>query len=1489
MSLSSTPATSKQLMRNSSLWARHPRFATLTLFLGALLSAGADTITWTNTAGGNWGAAANWNPNQVPGASDTALITSSGNYTVTLDSDVTLTSLTLGGTIGTQTLGDPSYNLSLNGASVVGSNGVVSLGGGVLAGSGLLTVNGKLNWTGGRIGAGSTLALAANGVLVAAGNGNLDFSGVMTNAGTIRLTSGTFRCIALSSYGGGYGLLVNAPGGLLDFQADVLLDRYNDGTGVGAPALINQGTVRKSAGGGTSSINTPCYNSGTLDVQSGTVAVNGGGSGSGVFQAEAGATLAYVADYEVDGTMTGPGTNLLSGGVLALKGSIAGQFVWVSGRLGTDSSGTVAANGVLVAAGNGNLDFSGVMTNAGTIRLTSGTFRCIVLSSYGGGYGLLVNAPGGLLDFQADVTLDSYNDGNGVGSPTVINQGTVRKSGGSGTSMINPLCYNSGTLDVQTGLVSLHGGGNGSGVFRAEAGTTLDFSGDYRVDSALTGAGTNSISGGSFALNGSLNTSNAVLTGGVLGGTNGVIADVLTWTAGRIDAGSTLTVASNGVLVAAGNGNLDFSGVMTNAGTIRLTSGTFRCIVLSSYGGGYGLLINAPGGLVDFQADVSLDYYNDGTGAGVPALINQGTVRKSAGSGTSSINAPCYNSGTLDVQSGIVAVNGGGSGSGVFQAEAEATLAYPAAYEVDGQMTGPGTNLLNGGVLTLKGSIAGQFVWVSGRIGTDSSGAVATNGVLVAAGSSYMDFSGVMTNAGIIRLTSGTFRCIVLSSYGGGYGLLVNLPGGLIDFQADVPLDAYNDGTGVGTPTVVNQGTVRKSAGTGTSGVNPRFFNSGTLDAQSGTLSLNGTYDLTGGRLNFGLSSLLNFGQINLSGAASLTGTVSANLNNGYQPIGGNSFAVLTYGSQTGLFNNTNLPLAEAWSVTYGPTVFTLNVLNARPTLGSFTNQIVNELATLTLTNFATDADIPAQTLTFSFASAPNGMTITPQSTNAAVISWTPPQTSSPSTNTVSVVVTDNGSPGLSATNTFLVMVREVNVAPALPNIATQTVNELTLLLVTNTASEFNIHAATTGYGLLNPPPGMTISANGVIAWTPAQTNSPSTNFITTVVTNNDPFDLIKPVLTATNSFTVIVREINVAPTLSNIATQTVNELTLLLVTNTASELNIHAATTGYGLLNPPPGMTISANGVIAWTPAQTNSPSTNFITTVVTNNDPFDLIKPVLTATNTFTLIVREVNFAPTLPNITPKAVNALALLTVANTATETNIHATLSYTLVNPPSGASIDSGGIITWTPLRSQGPHTNTITTVVANTDAFDLVNPHLSATNSFTVIVYAPTLAPINDATVNVGQTVSFTAFATDNDSTRTLTFSVVGGPGSIGLSSGAFSWQPLAASAGTSNSVQIRVTDNSVPPLTDTKAFTVFVNALTPVELTPIAYTNGRFVMRVSGPLGPDYILQAASALDPNVAWANLQTNTPLSSPFSVTDTNAGAFTNRFYRVKLGP
>ena len=93
-----------------------------------------------------------------------------------------------------------------------------------------------------------------------------------------------------------------------------------------------------------------------------------------------------------------------------------------------------------------------------------------------------------------------------------------------------------------------------------------------------------------------------------------------------------------------------------------------------------------------------------------------------------------------------------------------------------------------------------------------------------------------------------------------------------------------------------SMGTLRKSGNTGTTTLdaNVTLYNTGTVDVQSGEVAVLGSHTLTGGTLNFGINSLNNFSQIFLAGSAGLTGTLSANLNNGYSPVTGSSFALLS-------------------------------------------------------------------------------------------------------------------------------------------------------------------------------------------------------------------------------------------------------------------------------------------------------------------------------------------------------------------------------------------------------------------------------------------------------------------------------------------------------------------------------------------------------------------------------------------------------------------
>jgi hypothetical protein len=323
-----------------------------------------------------------------------------------------------------------------------------------------------------------------------------------------------------------------------------------------------------------------------------------------------------------------------------------------------------------------------------------------------------------------------------------------------------------------------------------------------------------------------------------------------------------------------------------------------------------------------------------------------------------------------------------------------------------------------------------------------------------------------------------------------------------------------------------------------------------------------------------------------------------------------------------------------------------------------------------------------------------------------------------------------------------------------------------------------------------------------------------------------------------------------------------------------------------FSLSNAPAGMTIETNsGLVSWTPTQEQSPSTNLVTVFVTDNGT-----PPLSTNTSFQVVVVEVNEAPLLPSIGLQTVNDLNLLTVTNTAVESNIHATITgYSLINPPAGAAISGKGVITWTPNRSQGPSTNMITTVVTNSDPLDTVNPTLTSFNRFKVIVFGLTVPPLPDYAINVGQTLIFTNTASDNDPTRTLTFSLTNGPpaATLGSSSGVFVWRPGLAYAGTTNTMTVGVTVNSTPPLSGSQTLTVYVNPLSPpVTLAEPEVVDGHFQFQVSGPSGPTYFIQVSPAL--SGAWTNLETITPGVLPFIFSDTNSTS-TNQFYRVQLAP
>jgi hypothetical protein len=108
---------------------------------------------------------------------------------------------------------------------------------------------------------------------------------------------------------------------------------------------------------------------------------------------------------------------------------------------------------------------------------------------------------------------------------------------------------------------------------------------------------------------------------------------------------------------------------------------------------------------------------------------------------------------------------------------------------------------------------------------------------------------------------------------------------------------------------------------------------------------------------------------------------------------------------------------------------------------------------TLTLTNAATDADMP---LTFSLLNPPAGASI---NASNGVFSWRPSIAQSPSTNPMSVKVTDNGSPVMSATQSFSVFV----LRPATPVISASSISNgvFGLTISGDAGPDYSLYAST--------------------------------------------------------------------------------------------------------------------------------------------------------------------------------------------------------------------------------------------------------------------------------------------------------------------------------------------------------------------------------------------------------------------------------------------
>ena len=406
------------------------------------------------------------------------------------------------------------------------------------------------------------------------------------------------------------------------------------------------------------------------------------------------------------------------------------------------------------------------------------------------------------------------------------------------------------------------------------------------------------------------------------------------------------------------------------------------------------------------------------------------------------------------------------------------------------------------------------------------------------------------------------------------------------------------------------------------------------------------------------------------------------------------------------------------------------------------------------------------------------------------------------------------------------------NRPPTISPIGNQTVAEETLLSFTVTATDRDEGQSVTYSLSPDAPAGASVDAQtGLFTWTPSEAQGPGVHSFALRATDNG-----LPPRSAAERILVTVTEVNRPPQFFPIPDQGVDEDSLLSLQLSANDPDLPPNQLAYSLeAGAPEGLSVDpVTGLLTWRPTEQQGPGEYLITVRVTDDGA-----PPLSDTTSFRVRVNEVASPPVLANILPQTVDELDTWQVRMVASDPdNPLSPIIYSLDLAPAGAEINATtGLLTWTPTEAQGP-TNAIFIVRATKAS----SPKLTATITFGVAVrevnQPPVLAPVPDFTVQEGDTVAFTATATDADlPPQALAFSLDAGapPGAtIDAAGGRFAWSVGYDHGPSTNAITVRVTDDGPGALSAARTFTVVVQPRWHVVINEIMYcpavTNAQFI-----------------------------------------------------------
>jgi hypothetical protein len=549
-------------------------------------------IQWRAGANGDWNNRTNWSPKFVPASNDNVFIT--GTVRATNNSDVVCRNFTVGAAGNAPSLWGSGTFTVLHECDWLGATITCQL-----------TVLDQMNWSGGAMsGPGRTIIVpGATLDIVAEPSASVTLrTRTLENAGTVLWTRGHIDMDG--------GVITNLPGALVEARIAGFF-RYVIGFALGR--FDNAGAFRKTSPGTTTFDATTAFNNyGEVEIQSGTLALRGGGRNNGAMEFQSGTTLNLAggtfnstAGSSITGagnlTVSGSGTRNLAGlvnlgGTHTFSGATAnliGDYICTNNTLIISGTANFSGTGMIIPAtvslSSGFLQGSSVVTVLNEFNWSSGTMsgsgRTVVAPGAtltietssvhflsggrtlenGGtilwsagfltmGGATITNRAGALFNNQTAVTVNSG------GGNRFDNAGTFRKSVSAGTATWPVTFNNAGLIEIQTGRLVLDGPGTNTSMIEIAAGASLNLSSSGAGFISTAGS---SISGaGDFIVSG-----NATLSG--LVNPNGTH----TFSAGVANLNGNYACTNNPVTISGAGTTVNFNGT-NRVATVNFSAGT---------------------------------------------------------------------------------------------------------------------------------------------------------------------------------------------------------------------------------------------------------------------------------------------------------------------------------------------------------------------------------------------------------------------------------------------------------------------------------------------------------------------------------------------------------------------------------------------------------------------------------------------------------------------------------------------------------------------------------------------------------------------------------------------------------------------------------------------------------------------------------------------------------------------------------------------------